>query len=309
MLGFPINHLTYWLIFCRIYNILTVKLRISGEKMEVIKFLEKIRNGKDYKEQMIYLQDIPAREAVYGQLNAPLDPYLEETLSVQGIERLYSHQVSAINAIRDNMNVVVVTSTASGKTLCYNIPILETVRQDPTARVLYLYPTKALAQDQLKKLINYKEINPAFTFEAGTYDGDTPTTTRKKLRDGGSMILSNPDMLHSGILPNHTRWSDFFANLKYIVIDEVHAYRGIFGSNVANVMKRLTRICNHYGSSPQFICSSATIGNPKELAEKITGREMVLINNDGSPKGPKKFVLWNPPFIDEGKTERLSPNT
>jgi DEAD/DEAH box helicase domain-containing protein len=172
-----------------------------------------------------------------------------------------------------------------------------------------MYPTKALAQDQLKKLFRYKEINPFFSYECGTYDGDTPTSTRKKLRDSGNLILSNPDMVHSGILPNHTRWSDFFSNLRFIVIDEIHAYRGIFGSNVANVMKRLNRICNHYGSSPQFICSSATIGNPKELAEKITGHEMTLVDNDGSPKGPKKFVFWNPPFIDEGKTERRSPNT
>ncbi len=277
--------------------------------MDVQKFLDEIRHNRNYREQMIYVEDIPAREAQYAELKEPLDPRLMETLRVQGVERLYSHQVSAINAIREGKNVVVVTSTASGKTLCYNIPILEETLRDRTTRVLYLYPTKALAQDQRKKLFTYKEISSVFTFEGGTYDGDTPTSTRKKLRDSGNLILSNPDMLHSGILPNHTKWSDFFANLKFIVIDEAHAYRGIFGSNVANVMKRLNRICAHYGSSPQFICSSATIGNPKELAEKITGHEMTLIDNDGSPRGHKKFVLWNPPFIDEGKTERRSPNT
>jgi DEAD/DEAH box helicase domain-containing protein len=273
------------------------------------RFLEEIEHGRDYDGQIVHLQNIPAREAEYGELREPLNPELGKTLQAQGIEQLYSHQVSAIESIRDGKDVVVVTSTASGKTLCYNIPILEEVLRDGTARVLYLYPTKALAQDQLKKIFRFKEINPVFVFEAGTYDGDTPTSTRKKLRDSGNLILSNPDMLHSGILPNHTRWSDFFANLKFIVIDEIHAYRGIFGSNVANVVKRLNRICAHYGSSPQFICSSATIGNPKELADKLTDRETVLIDNDGSPKGPKRFVLWNPPFIDAGKTERRSPNS
>ena len=277
--------------------------------MNVERFLGEILHNRYYENQMVHIEEIAARDAQYGELNEPLNPLLEEALKVQGIERLYSHQVYAINAIREGKHVVVVTSTASGKTLCYNIPILEEVLRDRNTRVLYLYPTKALAQDQRKKIFRYKEINPAFDFEAGTYDGDTPTSTRKKLRDSGNLILSNPDMLHSGILPNHTRWSDFFANLKFVVIDEIHAYRGIFGSNVANVMKRLNRICAHYGSSPRFICCSATIGNPKGLAEKISGHEMMLIDNDGSPRGPKKFVLWNPPFIDEGKTERRSPNS
>jgi len=272
------------------------------------KFLEEIRHNRDYRDQIVHVESIPAREAQYDTPKEPLEPMVEQALRAQGVERLYSHQVTAINAIREGKHVVVVTSTASGKTLCYNIPILEEVVRDPGTRVLYLYPTKALAQDQLKKLIRYKEINPLFPYESGTYDGDTPTSTRKKLRDSGNLILSNPDMLHSGILPNHTRWSDFFANLKFIVIDEIHAYRGIFGSNVANVIRRLNRICAHYGASPQFVCCSATIGNPKELAERISGHEMLLVDNDGSPRGPKKFALWNPPFIDDGKTERRSPN-
>ena len=277
--------------------------------MDAKRFLQEILNNRDYEGQVVHLEDIPAREANYGDLTEPLSPELENTLYFQGIERLYSHQVSAIEAVKAGKNIVVVTSTASGKTLCYNIPVLDKLVNDSITRALYLYPTKALAQDQLKKIFRYKELNPAFTFEAGTYDGDTPTSTRKKLRDSGSIILSNPDMLHLGILSNHSKWSDFFANLRFVVIDEIHAYRGIFGSNVANVMKRLNRVCAHYGSYPQFICSSATIGNPKELAEKLCDREMTLIDNDGSPKGPKKFVFWNPPFIDEGKTERRSPNT
>jgi len=277
--------------------------------MNLVRFLQDIGNRSDYQGQMIHTRDIPPRDAQYGDLKRPLNPRLEATLKSQGIERLYLHQATAIDAIRDGRNIVVVTSTASGKTLCYNIPILEAVLEDDRTRALYLYPTKALAQDQLKKLIRYKEIDPLFDFELGTYDGDTPTSTRKKLRDSASLILSNPDMLHASILPNHSRWSDFFTNLKFIVIDEIHAYRGIFGSNVANLMKRLNRVCEHYGSSPQFICCSATISNPKELAEKITDHEMLLVDNDGSPKGPKKFIFWNPPFIDEGKTERRSPNS
>ena len=277
--------------------------------MNVKRFLEEIEHNRDYERQMVHLESIPSREAQFGELREPLDPRLREALRGQEVEQLYSHQATAIDNIRAGKNVVVVTSTASGKTLCYNVPILEETLRDRESRALYLYPTKALAQDQLKKIFQYKEGNPAFTFEAGTYDGDTPTSTRKKLRDSASLILSNPDMLHSGILPNHTRWSDFFANLKFVVIDEIHAYRGIFGSNVANVMRRLNRICAHYGSSPRFICSSATIGNPGELAEKLSGHEMVIVDNDGSPRGPKEFVLWNPPFIDEGKTERRSPNS
>jgi DEAD/DEAH box helicase domain-containing protein len=277
--------------------------------MKVDEFIREIENNRDYEYQMVHIQDIPIREAQYGELGSPLEPRLQATLKAQGIEKLYSHQVTAIESIREGKNIVVVTSTASGKTLCYNIPVLEALIKDENTRALYLYPTKALAQDQLKKITKFKELDESFGFDAGTYDGDTPTSTRKKLRDSGRVILSNPDMLHASILPNHSRWSNFFMNLKFIVIDEVHSYRGIFGSNVANLMKRLNRICAHYGSSPQFICCSATISNPKELAENITNREMTLVDNDGSPKGPKKFVLWNPPYIDEGKTERRSPNS
>jgi DEAD/DEAH box helicase domain-containing protein len=220
--------------------------------MKVKDFIKEIENGRDYDNQIVHVQNMPTREAVYGELKSPLHPQLESTLKSQGIEKLYSHQVSAIEAIREGKSIVIVTSTASGKTLCYNIPVLESISENENTRALYLYPTKALAQDQLKKLINFKEINPEFSFETGTYDGDTPTSTRKKLRDSGKIILSNPDMLHASILPNHSRWSKFFVNLKYIVIDEIHTYRGIFGSNVANLMKRLNRICAHYGSSPQF---------------------------------------------------------
>ena len=277
--------------------------------MTVEKFLEEISHKIAYEGQIVHIQDIQPRSAIYGELKHPLNSKIDSALKKQGIQKLYSHQVTAIDNILDGNNVVIVTPTASGKTLCYNIPILSALIEDKETRALYLYPTKALAQDQLKKLIKFKEIDPSLDFELGTYDGDTPTSTRQKLRDSGRLILSNPDMLHASILPNHSKWSEFFTNLKYIVIDEIHTYRGIFGSNVANLMKRFNRICAHYGSYPQFICCSATISNPKELAEKITGHNMILIDNDGSPKGSKKFVFWNPPFIDEGMTERRSPNS
>jgi DEAD/DEAH box helicase domain-containing protein len=277
--------------------------------MKVNEFIKEIINKMGYEEQITHVESISPREPQYGELNSPLNPRIGAVLKTQGIEKLYSHQVSAIDAIRDGKDITIVTSTSSGKTLCYNIPVIENLLNDPSARALYLYPTKALAQDQLKKLFTFKELDNSFDFDIGTYDGDTPTNTRKKLRDSGRIILSNPDMLHASILPNHSRWSNFFTNLRFIVIDEIHAYKGIFGSNVANLMKRLDRICKHYKSSPQFICCSATISNPKELAESITGHEMTIVNNDGSPKGAKKFVLWNPPFVDDGKTERRSPNS
>ena len=199
--------------------------------------------------------------------------------------------------MREGKSVVVVTSTASGKTLCYWVPIVETLIENPLATALNIYPTKALAQDQYRGLTDLQEQVADLTFLCGTYDGDTPQHHRRKLRSQGSVILTNPDMLHQGILPNHARWARFFQHLKYVVIDEVHAYRGVFGSHLANVVRRLHRICRHFGSAPQFICSSATIANPREHAERLTGRPMEIVTNDGSPRGRKKFVLWNPPLL------------
>ena len=186
--------------------------------------------------------------------------------------------------------------------------MLEAILKSPDARALYIFPTKALAQDQLRGLSNLKNLNPDLPIMAGTYDGDTPAEMRKKLRDEGNIILTNPDMLHHGVLPHHPSWAKFFANLRFVVIDEVHSYRGVFGSQVANVIRRLHRICRHYKSRPQYVCCSATIANPKQHADRITGRDMVLVDNDGAPRGRKWFVLWNPPFIDESKMERRSAN-
>lgn len=278
--------------------------------MTISQFLDKLRHDSYYRDQIGHVEVIPAREAQYGELVRPMAPVLRSALAAAGIERLYSHQVSAIEAIREGRNVVVVTGTASGKTLCYNIPVLETLLADPTAKALYLFPTKALAQDQLKSLTRLAALDSALldAVRTGTYDGDTTRHTRRKLRDEGNVILSNPDMLHAGILPYHAKWNRFFKDLKFVVIDEIHTYRGIFGSNVANVIRRLRRVCEHYGSHPQFICSSATIANPKELAERLAGLPFDVVNNDGSPRGTKYFVLWNPPFLDLTKMERRSSN-
>ncbi len=279
--------------------------------MTITRFLEELKHSAYYGDQIVRAERLPEREACYAEPRDPLHPAMKSTLETLGIAQLYTHQVAAIDQIRAGKHVVVVTSTASGKTICYNVPVLETMLSDPTCRALYLFPTKALAQDQLRGLLRYRDAATGLPFTAGTYDGDTPQATRRKLRDEGNIILTNPDMLHQGILPNHTRWGDFFTNLRYVVIDEIHAYRGIFGSNVANVIRRLIRICSHYDSHPKFICCSATISNPKELAEKMTGVSLNVVGggDDGSPKGSKSFLLWNPPHLDESMVERRSANS
>lgn len=266
--------------------------------MDVTTFLQRMQHQRFFSGQIAHVRKLPERPAVYGEVPGGLTPAVEAALARAGIRQLYSHQAEAISAIRQGSSVVVVTGTASGKTLCYNIPIAETLAEDGLATALCLYPTKALAQDQLRSLSRFQSPEEGLKFLAGTYDGDTPQSLRRKLRDGGNVLLTNPDMLHQGILPQHARWNRFFTHLKYVVLDEVHAYRGVFGSNVANVMRRLQRICAHYGADPQFICCSATIANPREHAESITGRPMALVTNDGSPRGPKQFVLWNPPPLE-----------
>lgn len=276
--------------------------------MNVQQFLQAITADSDYRGQVAHHQIIPAQEAVFGHLDPSLPDALMQNLLKRGIRDLYTHQAEAIEKVRDGQNIVVVTATASGKTLCYNLPVLETYLTDKASTALYLYPTKALAQDQLKGLLRLTEGMEDEPL-AGTYDGDTTDTARRKLRDEGQIVLTNPDMLHQGILPKHAAWGRFFGNLRYVVIDEVHTYRGIFGSNVANVIRRLRRICAHYGSNPVFICTSATISNPREHVEALLGLPAVLVDNNGAPRGERHVVLWNPPYIDEGKTERRSTNS
>ncbi|MGE5572075.1 MAG: DEAD/DEAH box helicase [Bacteroidota bacterium] len=274
--------------------------------MDASRFIERLKLAPEYRGQIVHVENIPARKARYGDVEPPLHPRVAAILAKVGVERLYTHQAQAIQAIRQGRDIAVVTSTASGKTICYNAPVLEWLAMHPGAKALYLFPTKALAQDQLRGLLRYREIDPAMPIVAGTYDGDTPPNARRKLRDEGNIILTNPDMLHQGILPRHPAWGPFFANLAFVVIDEMHTYRGVFGSNVACVVRRLERICEHYGANPQFICCSATIANPKELAEKLIDRPVTVVDDDGAPRGPKKFVFWNPPLFDAAQVERAS---
>jgi len=266
--------------------------------MQAETFLSRLQNAGFFRGQVAHVQLIPERPARYRSVEGGLHPAVEKALANQGISQLYCHQAEAIGAVRDGKNVVVVTGTASGKTLCYNIPVVEAIAEDSMATMLFIYPTKALAQDQLRQLGTFELPEEGAQFLSGTYDGDTPQSLRRKLRDRGNIILTNPDMLHQGVLPNHGRWNRFFSHLRYIVVDEVHAYRGVFGSHLANVMRRVRRICRHYGAAPQFVCCSATIANPKEHAERICGAPMELVNDDGSPRGPRHFVLWNPPALE-----------
>ncbi len=278
-------------------------------------WLDSVRASRDYGSELVHVHRMPARPARHAEPARPLPPSLVGALHAQGIERLYTHQAQAIDHVRAGRSVVLVTGTASGKTLAYNLPVVEALLDDPDAHALYLFPTKALAQDQLKSLGRLLDAAEGAggaavraRVRAGVYDGDTSTAARRKLRTEGTVILSNPDMLHAGILPYHPKWARFFRGLKVVVVDEVHTYRGIFGSNVALVLRRLKRVARHYGADPVFVCCSATIRNPGELAEALVGAPVVPITDDGSPRGPKTVALWNPRFIDREKMERRSAN-
>ncbi|MFN7993109.1 MAG: DEAD/DEAH box helicase [Bryobacteraceae bacterium] len=239
----------------------------------------------------------PATEGTFSDLPEAVHCALRGALRARGIERLYSHQREAFDAISRQENVVIVTPTASGKTLCYNLPVLNLLLSDPGARAMYLFPTKALAEDQLHELqAGIDEMRSEI--RAFTYDGDTPQDARKAIRQRANIVLTNPDMLHSGILPHHTRWAKLFENLRYVVIDELHYYRGVYGSHLSNLLRRLKRICEFYGSHPVFICCSATIANPRELAEALTGLDFLMVDANGAPRGEKFFVFYNPPVVN-----------
>ncbi|MEP7354575.1 MAG: DEAD/DEAH box helicase [Acidobacteriota bacterium] len=246
-----------------------------------------------------------ARAGDYVDFPATLAPALTKALASRNIRQLYSHQGASFDHVADGKNVVVVTPTASGKTLCYNLPVLNGLMEDPHARALYLFPTKALAEDQKHEM--QAALDAAGSdMRAFTYDGDTPQDARRAIRERANIVLTNPDMLHSGVLPHHTKWAKAFENLKYIVIDELHYYRGVYGSHLANVLRRLKRICEFYGSKPQFICCSATIANPKELAESLTGEPFELVENNGAPSGDKYVVFYNPPVVNRALGIRRS---
>jgi DEAD/DEAH box helicase domain-containing protein len=268
----------------------------EGALLSVLKALE-IERTLGAEPVLAALRRYPAREARHADFPDDLDPRLRDVLGRRGVERPYTHQREAYDAARAGRDAVVVTPTASGKTLCYNLPVLDTILKDPDARALYLFPTKALAQDQLAELYGLIETLGA-DIGTFTYDGDTPQDARKAIRARAHIVVTNPDMLHKGILPHHTKWVKLFENLRYVIVDELHTHRGVYGSHVANIFRRLRRLCEFYGSRPQFLCSSATIGNPKELAEALTGREMTLIDQSGAPRGERYFALYNPPVVN-----------
>ena len=256
-------------------------------------------------EVLTAVRQIPARVAKFRPIPAWVTSALSEAYRAKGIRELYSHQASTAELVRDGKNVVVVTPTASGKTFCYNLPVLNAVLESADTRALYLFPTKALAQDQLAELQDLaKRLDD--TFGVFTYDGDTPSDARKAIRECGHIVLTNPDMLHTGILPHHTKWMRLFENLRYIVLDELHTYRGVFGSHLANVLRRLKRVARFYGSDPQFICCSATIANPGELAAQLIEQEVEVIEENGAPAGEKLFVFYNPPMVSRNLGIRRS---
>jgi DEAD/DEAH box helicase domain-containing protein len=277
--------------------------------MDTSSFINYITGQSGYNGQIAYLENIPPREAVYAETKKTLNPDVEAVLRKKRIYPLYLHQAKAIDIAHSGENVMIATSSASGKSLCYNIPVIEEIISNPASRALYLFPTKALAQDQLGKL--HYMFAPQFISKAQavTFDGDTPLTDRGEIKKQARIVLTNPDMLHVGILPNHDDWIKFLHNLKFVVIDEAHSYRGVFGSHVALVMRRLRRICSKYEANPQFICCSATIDNPCEHAEKLVGLPFEVVNEDGSPHGAKDFVFWNPPVTDVVRGTRHSSNS
>lgn len=263
-------------------------------KLSLKRFIKELRED----ENVVHWHEIPGQDAKIVPFPDGLDTRIKAALKQRGIEGLYTHQGSAFELAKEGKSFTAITPTASGKTLCYNLPVLQQVCNDPSSRALYIFPTKALAQDQRSELNEMIDAIGA-DIKGFTYDGDTAPNIRQVVRKAGHIVITNPDMLHSAILPHHTKWVSLFENLKYVVIDELHTYRGVFGSHVANVIRRLKRIAAYYGSHPQFICTSATIANPLELSENLTGVKMTVIENNGAPRGRKHFVFYNPPVINK----------
>jgi len=279
---------------------------IEEHLMSIEEIIQSWKRSRAFSPCITDLRIFKKGEGKYRSFPNFIHPLLREALEREGIGRLYSHQAEAIEAVQEGKNVVVVTPTASGKTLCYNLPVLNSKLSMPFSKAFYLFPTKALSQDQMFELQNLIQRigKPVTTF---TYDGDTPQDARQAIRTQGDIVITNPDMLHTGILPHHTKWVTFFQNLRFVVIDELHTYRGVFGSHMTNVLRRLNRVCRFYGSSPQFICCSATIANPKELAERLLEREVLLIDQSGAPSSEKIFIFYNPPVINKELGIRRSP--
>ncbi len=271
-------------------------------------FADYLQSEPEYRGQIVHVEHIPGRPAHYGSLNNPLHPALESSLKETSSLPLYTHQAQALDLVLAGRSVVVSTGTASGKSLIYNAAFIQAFLENPRSRALYLFPTKALAQDQLRSL---RELAAGCcpTLYADTFDGDTPQPVRGRVKRSAHVVLTNPDMLHLGVLPNHTSWASLLRRLKYVVIDEAHVYRGVFGSHVANIIRRLRRLCSLYGSSPQFILCSATIANPGEHVERLIGQPVDVVDDDGAPRGPKDFIFWNPPVVDPYSGARRSANS
>ena len=263
--------------------------------MDATAFLKALESAPWYRRQISSVETIPPRDAFPGELEEPLHTGLRSALESRQLWPLYLHQAEAVNGLRAGQNVVVATPAASGKSMCYHLPVIDSILTERSNRALYIYPSKALTQDQLSSLNHLTENLPV---QGAIFDGDTPFYERSGIKRSAQILLTNPDMLHLGILPNHQTWSRLLRSLRYVVLDEAHMYRGVFGSHIANVVRRLRRLCSRYGSSPQFILCSATIGNPGELAEQLTGLPFMVVNRDGAPSGGKRFAFWNPPLLD-----------
>ncbi|HOS98538.1 MAG TPA: DEAD/DEAH box helicase, partial [Deltaproteobacteria bacterium] len=260
-------------------------------------WLQRLESDRRFRENATSVTHIPASEGSYAPYPVWVHKGLKAVLEKRGIRRLYSHQARAVELVRQGRDVVLVTPTASGKTLCYNLPVLQRILEEPETRALYLFPTKALANDQMHEvhgLIGELKAD----IRTFTYDGDTPDDARQAIRKQGHVVVTNPDMLHTGILPHHTKWQKLFANLRYVVVDELHIYRGVFGSHLTNVFRRLKRVCRFYGADPVFVCCSATVANPREHAQNLLEKEVVLVDESGAPRAEKTFVLFNPPIVN-----------
>lgn len=267
--------------------------------------IAQFKTDEKHLENIVHWHTIEPREASSVPFPERMDETIRKALQKRGISGLYTHQATAFRAAVQGKSLVAVTPTASGKTFCYNLPVLQSILENEKTRALYIFPTKALSYDQKSELHEMIEDMEA-DINSYTYDGDTPSNIRQKIRKAGHIVITNPDMLHSGILPHHTKWVSLFENLKYVIIDELHIYRGVFGSHTANVIRRLRRICKFYGSDPVFICTSATIANPKQLAEELTEQDMLLVDDNGAPSGKKHFVFYNPPVVNKPLNIRRS---
>jgi DEAD/DEAH box helicase domain-containing protein len=264
--------------------------------MDVDNFLEKLRRRPALRENVRHWITLEAREARHADAPPDLHPEVSATLLERGVRRLYTHQREAIDHVTAGRHVCVATPTASGKTLCYDVPVLDALAKGRASRALYLFPTKALSQDQVTEL---RDLSSGLSraVRSGCYDGDTPPAERRALREDADVLVTNPYMLHTGILPNHPKWVSFFRDLRFVVLDEIHTYRGVFGSHMANVLRRLRRIARHYGSEPTFVTCSATIGNPEELATRLLGLPVEVVDESGAPAGKKHLLLYNPPVV------------